>query len=620
MSGTLFVVMGSPGAGTHTVMERVRTELADSKLFAFPSVVATRETKHTSAEIVVPEEFQRRKVSGELPLFWSLGNAEVGYAPFIRLIESGVNVAIEVPQSAIAKVEKLFFYHKKHVLYVTAPEALRTQRMAAAGHVPPACVQGKPLGPDVSQIINSGTVAEGAVAVIDAMKAEGKEVITFPAAGVTVTVLRNAKNETREYLSDHVLPGLTCALDSLCRVQPKPKNPYMWLAEHLESNSNLAAEATSATPAIAKLLAAGSFHCRLEQEPHVLDEPPRLQGVSNLRRDPTHDKVVGVHQPSSAALKELVSDLCGTHGKVIWLSVRDSPVVYVNGQPHVVYSREQPDQPPLALRASCISNVQQLSKVERQLAKELTEMASEQGGSLQLFPARSTKDASNIEPDPVAVPYNGVQPMQDVFDALEVEGFDVTLRRSMLPQTGAPEPEEIDEIVSAVRAAEQSGAALVISCASGVERTELAMVMSAMMLSVQAGAQPRGYVDPIEGAANPDYESKAQYSAIVQLCQYFGAEGPIAKAIVDDIIDDHSKLIHFRQGIHSASQCANDASPAVRSKAVCVAMGKLENYWYLIAFGAYLRAQVADRYTQNFSTWLRAKRAVKRSLNKLCLV
>jgi hypothetical protein len=339
-------------------------------------------------------------------------------------------------------------------------------------------------------------------------------------------------------------------------------------------------------------------------------------------------------------LKELVSDLCGTHGKVIWLSVRDSPVVYVNGQPHVVYSREQPDQPPLALRASCISNVQQLSKVERQLAKELTEMASEQGGSLQLFPARSTKDASNIEPDPVAVPYNGVQPMQDVFDALEVEGFDVTLRRSMLPQTGAPEPEEIDEIVSAVasaltatgctmsfsiggvqvRAAEQSGAALVISCASGVERTELAMVMSAMMLSVQAGAQPRGYVDPIEGAANPDYESKAQYSAIVQLCQYFGAEGPITKAIVDDIIDDHSRLIHFRQGIHSASQCANDASPAVRSKAVCVAMGKLENYWYLIAFGAYLRAQVADRYTQNFSTWLRAKRAVKRSLNKLCLV
>jgi hypothetical protein len=236
--------------------------------------------------------------------------------------------------------------------------------------------------------------------------------------------------------------------------------------------------------------------------------------------------------------------------------------------------------------------VQQLAKVERQLARELTEIASEQGGSLQLFPVNSTKDSSNIEPDPVAVPYNGVQPLQEVFDALEVEGFDVTLRRAMLPQTGAPEPEELDEIIAAVRAADDAGAALVISCASGVERTELAMVVAAMMHSVKNGAQPRGYVDPIEGPGNPDYEEKAQYSGIVQLCQFFGAEGPVTKAIVDDVIDDHSKLIHFRRGIHSTSQCANDASAAARSQAVCLAMGKLENYWGLIVVCAYLRAQV----------------------------
>jgi len=264
--------------------------------------------------------------------------------------------------------------------------------------------------------------------------------------------------------------------------------------------------------------------------------------------------------------------------------------------------------------------VQQLAKVERQLARELQEVASEQGGNLQLFPPRATKDASNIEPDPVSVPYNGVQPLQDVFDALEVEGFDVTLRRAMLPQAGAAEPEEIDEIVAAVRAADEAGAALVISCASGVERTEFAMLLAAMMFSVKDGVSPRGYVDPIEGPANPDYEDKAQYAGIIQLCQFFGAEGPVTKAIVDDAIDDHSKLIHFRRGIHSTAQCANDASAAVRSQAVCLAMGRLENYWYLVAFGAYLRAQVADRFTQNFSTWLRSKRAVKRSLNKLCLV
>jgi len=624
MSGTVFLVMGAPGAGTHTVVDRVRAELQGSKLFCFPGVVATRPCKFADAEVVPESEFQRRKVAGELPLFWSTPQAEVGLPPFIRIVEAGVNVVIEVPQQIISKVEKLFFYHKKQVIYVTAPEEMRQARLVASGAAPLPCM-GKPLGANVSTVVNSGTVAEGAERVMAVVQQFGKQVIQFPASAVTVTVLRNTRTESREYLTENVIPGLTTALEQLVGVEPKPRDPYLWISQTLEANVSNAAAARSATAnnSTPRLLEPNSFECRREEGAHILDEPAKLAGVANLRRSPVSDQVVGVCQPGSAAIRELVADLCGSYGKLIWLSVRESPVLYVNKQPHCIQSRGAQDskepEPPAALRAACVSSVKELAAIERQLATELAEAASQQGGSLQLFPANYTKDDANVEPEPVEVGFDGVQALQDVIDNLEAQGFDIELRRAMLPAVGAPEPEEVDEIVAAVRDAQKTGAAIVFSCATGVERTELGMVLATLMLQMAAGAEPRGYVDPIEGPRSPDLAEKAQYSAIIQLCQFFGSEGPVIKAVVDDLIDDHSSLIQFRRGIAVAAQCANDASPIDRSKAVCMAMGQLERYWHLIAFGAYLRAQNVDHFQQNFSTWLRGKRAIKRSLQKLCL-
>lgn len=291
-------------------------------------------------------------------------------------------------------------------------------------------------------------------------------------------------------------------------------------------------------------------------------------------------------------IREVVADLCGTHGRVIWVCVRDSPVLYVNGMPHTIQSKDNPSDTLLALRKQCISDGAQLQRVEKQLAAELQDKASQQGGNLQLFTSASQKDAANVEPDPTAVASNGIKTLQDIFDSLEAEGFDVVLKRAMLPTDGPPEPEEVDEIVSAVRDLSDGRSAVVFNCSTGVQPTELAMVLASLMLSIDGGVKPRGYVDPLERNPNPDLADKAQYEGIVELCQHFGEEGPIAKAVVDDALDDHSKLVHFRKGIQEAVQCGNDASGAERSKAICMAMSRLENYWYLIAFGAYLRAQV----------------------------
>jgi len=460
----------------------VREALSDSVQYCFPSIVSSGVCKYKDAETVTPDEFQRRKVSGDLPLFWAQGDIELGYASFLQSIESGVNVAIQVPQCAIPKVEKLFFYYKKRVIYITASEEVRRTRATAAGKQYEEPNQAKPQGPHVSTVVNSGTITEGAADVIAAMKQHSKQTMEFPPQAVTLTVLRNAQNQTREYLSEQVIPGLTNALETIVSLPVKPRNPYLWLSEFLENNANHGANAslcqaeavTSARP----LLETGSFQCCSEESQHILDEPARLDGVANLRRSPNHERIVGVQQPSIKAIREVVADLCGTHGKVVWVCVRDTPVVYVNGEPHTLQSKDKPGEPPMALRAQCISDGNDLQRVERQLVKELKDHSSKQGGKIQLVGSTTNKDAANVEPEPTDVAHDGVKTLQDIFDSLEAEGFDVVLKRAMLPSDcGAPEPEEIDAIVSAVREINDGRSAAVFSCSTGVGATELAMVL-----------------------------------------------------------------------------------------------------------------------------------------------
>lgn len=78
-------------------------------------------------------------------------------------------------------------------------------------------------------------------------------------------------------------------------------------------------------------------------------------------------------------------------------------------------SKDNLKEPPLSIRAACISNTEQLDAIERQLvrchsrdvckvflvqAKELNQISSQQQGMLQLFAAAATKDSENIEPEP----------------------------------------------------------------------------------------------------------------------------------------------------------------------------------------------------------------------------
>jgi len=476
------------------------------------------------------------------------------------------------------------------------------------------------MGPAVTTVVNNGTIAEGAAEVIGAIKAHSREAVSFPPANITLPVMRSAQQGTRDYLTEEVMPGLQKAIKALSSLPEKPGNPYLWIAEYLEtvndpckSNTGLAGQGGRAD-VLGPPLVTEEDVVRANPVSHVLDAPEDLVGVANFRRSKKHPRLYGVHQASVQGLRGVVEQLTAEHGSCIWLCMRDNPVVYINGTPWSLKRKDSPNEDALSVQRACVNNGTEMAIVERKIALDLVTRANAAGGKLDLFPADSDKSESTpVGPDSICT-------LGGIADDLEAEGFKLSLKRCLFCKDGAPEPEEIDELVAAVRSAGDK-AAIVFQCESGTDRTSLGMTLASIMYSIDADSKPRGYVDPPQGPDVADFADKAQYAGIIDLCKAL-PEGSLVKALVDDVIDDNDTIGNFRTMIHAAAKGAGgeqEGDQSTRSEAICLGMDHLERYWHLVAFGSYLRSQVSDKFATSYSTWLKGKRGLRRSLHKLCL-
>jgi len=72
-----------------TQVDRVKEALGDAPLYNFPVTIGTKPGTVKDLEVCLPEEFQRRKVSGELQIHWrGSDDGEYGYRSCLRCDES----------------------------------------------------------------------------------------------------------------------------------------------------------------------------------------------------------------------------------------------------------------------------------------------------------------------------------------------------------------------------------------------------------------------------------------------------------------------------------------------------------------------------------------------------
>ena len=169
----LFAVVGPSGAGKDTLLA--------GALAARPDLVLVRRviTRPTEAggedfEGVTPADFARRKAAGQFALDWQAHGLSYGIPA--AQIDPARDVLFNGSRAALPAAHARF--SGLVVIVVTAPVAVLAERLAARGRETAEDIAQRlqragyevPAGPDVRQVVNDGSVAQGVARLLAALQ------------------------------------------------------------------------------------------------------------------------------------------------------------------------------------------------------------------------------------------------------------------------------------------------------------------------------------------------------------------------------------------------------------------------------------------------------------------
>ncbi|WP_376088045.1 phosphonate metabolism protein/1,5-bisphosphokinase (PRPP-forming) PhnN [Roseomonas sp. CCTCC AB2023176] len=178
MSGALVAVVGPSGAGKDTLMEAARERLVDDPSFVFLRRVITRPegAGGEDHQAMTRGAFLKARDAGFFALSWDAHGLLYG------IPRDPLETALDDRQVAVANLSRhaLGEAAKRYplvVLSVTAPLAVRARRLAARGRETHDQVvarlsreAGLPLDLDVREVLNTGSIEEGAEAMVAVLR------------------------------------------------------------------------------------------------------------------------------------------------------------------------------------------------------------------------------------------------------------------------------------------------------------------------------------------------------------------------------------------------------------------------------------------------------------------
>ena len=169
----LFAIVGPSGAGKDTLLSGALVARPDLMLVRR---VITRPTEAGGEDFdgVTAAEFARRKATGEFALDWQAHGLCYGI-PAAR-IDPARDVLFNGSRAALPAAQARF--PGLVVIMVTAPDAVLAARLAARGRETAGDIAQRlqrtgydvPAGPNVRQVVNDGTVAQGVARLLAALQ------------------------------------------------------------------------------------------------------------------------------------------------------------------------------------------------------------------------------------------------------------------------------------------------------------------------------------------------------------------------------------------------------------------------------------------------------------------
>ncbi|RCH91776.1 hypothetical protein CU097_012255, partial [Rhizopus azygosporus] len=338
-----------------------------------------------------------------------------------------------------------------------------------------------------------------------------------------------------------------------------------------------------------------------------------IDGASNFRRvENTH--VYGVSQPTVNGLRQVIRNLLSSSERILWINLREEPIIYINGIPYVLRDRAFTLRNLRAYKGITGSRMEQL---EKRLKEDVIKEVMQCGGRILLHGEDSNGNVLSSWED---VDIQDIMTVREVmeFAALEVrQTYDSSdddsdntkqpavsniLEYYRVPITAekAPEWRDIDDLQALVTGVDHSKTAIIMNDQVGLGRSTTGTIIATLLTR---WIRPKTQQVLRSPSCYPNYQIINSLLRVIK-------RGLENKQIVDYTMDQCAiGARQLRDIIESArvqAEKEKEEDPSQFKRTVKRGITALERYFLFICFQAYLDGTSPSlvNETESFSHWM----------------
>lgn len=384
--------------------------------------------------------------------------------------------------------------------------------------------------------------------------------------------------------------------------------------------------------------------------------PERIDGAPNFRRVPlvlqliseggttspngiyfapssgdNGKNVCGSGMPTVQGLRRALSRVNagpGGNNRVVWTSLREEPVIYVAGRPHVL---RLVDRPLENVEATGITTSDVEDMEENFKRDVIQEVRSGNGRILLHDEVEERPNVFSIVPLWENVSEEDIMTPGDVFKLMEKEGYRIDYGRIAITDEQAPLPGALSQLLERVMSTCDSTGDFIFNCQMGRGRTTTGMVTACLIASSMslerdkcADVGPEGIVeiyDAIDGPSEEEAYLQGEYKTILQLVGVL-SHGKTAKRLTDGAIDLMQDVQNLRKAVYDnkLKLGACEKGSTKYNKLFNLAVNYLYRYGVLIVFANYLiERRFGEASQDTFPKWLSEHREITKLLGRRSL-
>ncbi|KAK8341064.1 hypothetical protein V6Z12_A08G140900 [Gossypium hirsutum] len=346
---------------------------------------------------------------------------------------------------------------------------------------------------------------------------------------------------------------------------------------------------------------------------------PQIDGAPNYRQADSL-RVHGVAIPTIVGiqnvLKHIGAQKDGKQARVLWISLREEPVVYINGRPFVLRDVEMPFS---NLEYTGI-NRDRVEQMETRLKEDILMEAARYGNKILVTDELPDGQMVDLWE---RLSSNSVKTPLEVYEELQLKGYLVDYERVPITDEKSPKEMDFDILVNKLSQADIR-TEVIFNCQMGRGRTTTGMVIATLVYLNKIGASGIPRTNSIgrvsESGSNvtdnlPNSKEairRGEYTVIRSLIRVLegGVEG---KRQVDKVIDKCASMQNLREAIATyRNSILRQPDEMKREASLSFFMEYLERYYFLICFAVYIHSERAALHSSSsnhtsFADWMKAR-------------